>query len=537
MAGLRGAVIASEDQARTARLPVLDDVRGRFSDPVQAYTWQLEHLWPACEHRLLTGIPGTQTVEVTGITWTTLAKVDHPVTDSSNHGTYTLDLSPLLGKEAVYLRFADAYPNDGWGPAVYQVTVTVDGKQVAQFVSRSDTEAQYMFDADGSSLAPGRRFADGGSYWIYRFAPPAGTSTLTVDVVMENEYDISATDTAPRRVEPFAFLRDYIVATKAMVAWLSPSDATQGPLLNRIYGSVEPTTPYLGWFPGGVTAGEVPGVGHAANHGVEVVAADVFANGSALAGTRARIDRQPKRPRPQPLRPLAYLTLTVAEGDNVQYDEHRMRTIWDNDQRGEVPLNWTIDPLLLDLAPAMFAYYQRTATDNDLLIAGPSGAGYTYPDEWPADLLDRFTELTGQYLRRTGLRTISVFNNAVGTGRQRLSTAAARSYARNAHPDGVILNWEAGTTVTREAGLTIATDLLLQGDVDHAADQIQQQLADRNPDKPAFLACHFPAWQWSPADAVNLVAAVSDRLGDTSRFVRGDTFFGLADQFLARSTG
>jgi len=535
MAGLRGAVIATEDQAKDAHLRVLDDTRGRFTDPVQAYTWQLENLWPHCEHRLLTGITGTQTVEVPGVTWTTLAKVDQRVTDASNRKTYDIDLSGLLGGQGVFVRFADAYPDDGWGPAVYEVTVTADGTELAHFTPRTDAEDAHLFDADGSSLAPGRRFADGGSYFIYRFDPPAGTSTLTLSVLMENEYDVTGTNTAPRRVEPFPYLRDYIVATRAMVSWLSPSDAQQGPLLNRIFGSVEPTTPFLGWFPGGVTAGEVPGVAHAANNGVEVLAADFFVNASVLGGAKAHIDARPSRPRRMRLRPDIYLTLTVAEGDNVQYDEHRMRSIWDNDQRGSVPLNWTIDPVLVDLAPAIFAYYQRTATHNDLLIAGPSGAGYTYPDEWPADLLDRFTRLTGQYMRRTGLRLISVFNNAVGQGRQPLSEAAARSYARYARPDGIILNWESGTTVSHVGGVTLATDLLLPNAVDAAADKITAALADSDPDQPTFLACHVPAWQWSPADAADLASAVRASVGPRANFVRGDAFFQLADRFLASS--
>ena len=34
----------------------------------------------------------------------------------------------------------------------------------------------------------------------------------------------------------------------------------------------------------------------------------------------------------------------------------------------------------MQAAPAMYAYYQRTQTANDLLVAAPSGAGYTSPE-------------------------------------------------------------------------------------------------------------------------------------------------------------
>ena len=63
-----------------------------------------------------------------------------------------------------------------------------------------------------------------------------------------------------------------------------------------------------------------------------------------------------------------YLTLTMVEGDNAQYNQHRMRQIWDDAGRGAVPLNWSISAFLYDMGPAIFAYYQSTATANE-----PSG--------------------------------------------------------------------------------------------------------------------------------------------------------------------
>jgi hypothetical protein len=97
LAGLRGAVIATPEQAESLQLTIVDDLRGRFSGPVDAYTWQLANLWPRCNHRMLTGIPGGQTVSVPGVIWTTLGKVDQHVHDASNKATYTFDLSGQLG--------------------------------------------------------------------------------------------------------------------------------------------------------------------------------------------------------------------------------------------------------------------------------------------------------------------------------------------------------------------------------------------------------------------------------------------------------
>ena len=38
--------------------------------------------------------------------------------DAKNRKVYDMDLTPFLGKEAVYLRFDDAFTQDGWGTAV-----------------------------------------------------------------------------------------------------------------------------------------------------------------------------------------------------------------------------------------------------------------------------------------------------------------------------------------------------------------------------------------------------------------------------------
>jgi len=294
---------------------------------------------------------------------------------------------------------------------------TDSGQVVASFTAGTAAEAPYLFDGSGSSVGDNsNRFCDGDGHFVYRFTPPAGTRQLHVEVDMWNQYLVSATTTAPTRVEPFPYFRDYAVASRAMVFWLPPSGGT-GELLDEIFGRVAPTTPYAGWFSDDV-AGEWGGVDRASQHGIEVVPADFYMNGTVHAGVPARIsDKVPPRQKAR-LRNRVYLTLTVGEGDNIQYCQRRMRNIWDDPARGRVPVNWTVSPLLADIGPALLAYYQNTATDNDLLIAGPSGAGYTYPGSWPESSLDAYTALTGRFLRRTGMDLVYAYNprNAQGDG-------------------------------------------------------------------------------------------------------------------------
>lgn len=61
-----------------------------------------------------------------GVNWTTVLQETRPVTDGSNRGDRTVDLTPFLGADKTpYLKVSDSFPQDGWGGRVSHVTVTV----------------------------------------------------------------------------------------------------------------------------------------------------------------------------------------------------------------------------------------------------------------------------------------------------------------------------------------------------------------------------------------------------------------------------
>lgn len=146
------------------------------------------------------------------------------------------------------------------------------------------------------------------------------------------------------------------------------AEANDRALLEQLMADMPNNSPYLGWWPADVT-GESEGTELASRHGLYVVASDFSLNLTVLGGIRATGRAVRSAPAP-PLEDRTYVTFTMTDGDNIQYCQHRMRQIWDTPQRGLAPLNWTISPLLRDAAPPILAYYQDTATPNDLLVAG-----------------------------------------------------------------------------------------------------------------------------------------------------------------------
>jgi hypothetical protein len=78
-----------------------------------------------------------------------------------------------------------------------------------------------------------------------------------------------------------------------------------------------------------------------------------------------------------------YLTFTLSDGDQLVLMNTAELGNWRREARGNVAFNWETQPLLVELAPALLGQYYESLTENDYLIAGPSGAGYVVPPLLP----------------------------------------------------------------------------------------------------------------------------------------------------------
>ncbi len=252
-----------------------------------------------------------------------------------------------------------------------------------------------------------------------------------------------------------------------------------------------------------------------------MLAADFLNNATVFSGARA--DVKPSQPYVQMpgLQNKVYVTLTMSEGDNIQYDEHRLRQIWDDPNRGKVPINWSISPLLLDLGPAMLNYYQATQTTNDFLVAGPSGAGYTYPGDWPSASLPTYTQRTGTYMQRTGMNVIYVLNRQSNTDIA-LSDAVAAQYIQDVNPLGILYNWESTSSLSTPSGLPVITQVGIST-VAQGQAALASATQNWNGTSPLFVALGVLAWNMAPTDVNTLVSS----LGSQYEVVRADVFFEL----------
>ena len=207
-------------------------------------------------------------------------------------------------------------------------------------------------------------------------------------------------------------LREYAIALGAAVIWLDPKIYAESVLLNKFLESMPAGANYMGWWPE-----EQPGVDRVSNYGIATIASDYCTNLTFHSGMPRLIEPHPMPAKPN-LENKIYVAFIISDGDNLQYVEHRMRRFWNDPNRGSVPIGWTVSPAMVDAMPGALNYYHQSATVNDNLICGPSGYGYTYPNNWAVrsiySKLAVFAAKTEEYNVAAGLRVITIWNTITG---------------------------------------------------------------------------------------------------------------------------
>jgi hypothetical protein len=309
-------------------------------------------------------------------------------------------------------------------------------------------------------------------------------------------------------------LRDYLVAVKSATVWLGPGKSEDAALLRSFVSDMTPVDGvYMGWWPG-----EGDGLQWIARYGIPVLASDFFCNATVFSGA-ARPIHIPEIPPPPRLENKVYVALILSDGDNVQYMQHTMKMNWENAARGTIPIGWTASPLAVDLDPMMLDYFWSTATTNDCLVSGPSGAGYAHINDWNPVNLEAFAKESAPYLKRGGLRVITIWDRVTGS--------VARSFATNC-PNLLGLTDQRGRYNQVNLGLrTIGLTPTYTSTVGEMVAGITNAAAGWNGQAPLFLAAQSDVWHLGPADLVRVARALD---GKKYKLVRPDHLFLLAQQ-------
>ena len=359
-------------------------------------------------------------------------------------------------------------------------------------------------------------------------------------------------------------LRSFLVATRTFIYWLDASKwipdifngwISEKGLMQRIFSEFPTGLIHLGWFidePNGVnltSQASMPvlasdffenlevwtsvqnaqasnvgtGLASSVSSGLGQAGASVTASSSALGSITSAV----AEPAPTSASyvqnvavstPKAYVSFTISDGDNLQYDQHRMAALWKDSVRGSIPMGWTISPSLVQTAPSLGAYYISTASPNDELLAGPSGAGYMYPSQWPQAQLPAFLKTTGELMQAMKLSIIQVLDS--GSSQAFVNPGLQTTYVDVLTPFGVkgILS---GSGQTQSSWKKISGVLVLQNL--GLADSVSKTVSLVKNASAQYLNVYVMAWTMTPSDLQQVV----QQLGNQYQIVKPSTLLGM----------
>ena len=318
-------------------------------------------------------------------------------------------------------------------------------------------------------------------------------------------------------------LRSFLVATCTFIYWLDPRNwlpdilngfVSERGLMQRIYSAFPAGTIHLGWI-----IDEPHGVSLTAKAAMPVLASDLFENLEVWSSVQNVLGREEISDQAGDLNraaaspaptfhvgsvntgvPKAYVSFTMSDGDNLQYDQYRRAGLWRDPARGSMPIGWTISPSLVQTAPSLAAYYMGTASPNDELIAGPSGAGYMYPSDWPEAQLSPFLNSTGELMQAMKLNVIQVLDT--GSGLAFVNPGLQAEYVNVLSPFGVkgILSGSGQTlsSWSTVSGVPVLQNLGLGDSVNKTVNLVKSASG-------RYLNVYTKAWSMTPSDLKQVI--------------------------------
>ena len=316
-----------------------------------------------------------------------------------------------------------------------------------------------------------------------------------------------------------AGLRSFLTATRTFIYWLDSRNIVPDPtnqlhtergLMQQILGAYPEGAAHLGWF-----FDEKSGVNLTSQAGIPALASDIFFNLEVWTSVRPpAMPTIPPLTVPQIDNSKVYVSFTMSDGDNLQYSQHRMHNRWDDPAHGSIPTGWTISPVLVQDIPVLASYYVQNATPNDELIAGPSGAGYMFPSQWPAERLPGFLQLTGRLMQTMGLNILELLDadiferngipyvsGLINIGKAIIDDELLSQIVHGLTSFGLkgILNGEgiAQASWSVNNGTPIYRNMGFASSVDQTVSLIRNAATARS-ERPLFLSVYVSVWDMTP---------------------------------------
>jgi len=228
------------------------------------------------------------------------------------------------------------------------------------------------------------------------------------------------------------------------------------------------------------------------------------------------------RPSPSLDKKAIYLTFTLSDGDQLMMMHTGELGNWYSSARGKVAFNWEVQPLLSEIAPALLERYLGQASEEDCIIAGPSGAGYVIPPLVPD--LPAYIKETARICNDIGIRVVTSY----------IADPCRRVLRHLQRHSGDLLGYLAGYAVVTRTLRVCHRDFIFFSNQIPKVEEIAlpaEQLLEKvrtmiagTSDRPAFIAVHLFAYRTTIADVAEFAQKIAD---PNVHIVRADEFLTL----------
>jgi hypothetical protein len=204
---------------------------------------------------------------------------------------------------------------------------------------------------------------------------------------------------------------DYTVACKGFCFWLDETNGDDRAILNQIFDKMQyPVGSSVFGYGVNTNGDELNKITNARNVGF--VVSDYYANGSYWSCFPNKSFQQRKGVAGTVEPGKIYVSISLSDGDNVQFDQNSLYQIFkEGKRRGEVPVAVTMAAGLQELNPKLLEFYYKNLTQNDELTAGPSGFQFIYGDEYAqSGKYAEWIEMNNKWLSTAGFHTAHLWN-------------------------------------------------------------------------------------------------------------------------------
>ena len=152
-----------------------------------------------------------------------------------------------------------------------------------------------------------------------------------------------------------------------------------------------------------------------------------------------------------------YYLFYAGDWDAASWIYQQACNVWDDPERGSVPLMWPFGPALSLRAPQVMHYFYTTATPNDYFVAADNGAGYLNPGELqePRESglpsgINAWKKHCAKFYKQWGMTVTGFIIDGYASP---MDAAGLDAYAEFS-PDGIVLQ-RASSAITLHKGMPV----------------------------------------------------------------------------------